>query len=74
MAEPLVVFVTVKIASERLDAFHKAMAIDVEGSRKEEGCLRFDLLQGDEENVFHFYEVRRANPQGLLCNNKVGQP
>ena len=34
------------------------MKIDVEGSRKEEGCLRFDLLRDQSEpNKFVFYEV-----------------
>ena len=53
----ITVFVTVKISADRVDAFLEAMKIDVEGSRKEEGCIRFDLLKGEEEGVYHFYEV-----------------
>ena len=52
----VVVFVTVKIKEGSVDDFLKAMEIDVAGSRKEEGCLRFDLLEGDGERVYHFYE------------------
>ncbi len=34
------------------------MEIDVKGSRKEEGCLRFDLLRDQQQsNKFIFYEV-----------------
>ena len=32
------------------------MAADVTESRKEEGCLRFDLLKGDA-GKYHFYEI-----------------
>ena len=51
------VFVTVKIKADRIDDFLAAMKIDVEGSRKEEGCVKFDLLKGEGEGVYHFYEV-----------------
>ena len=53
----ITIFVTVKISADRIDAFLAAMKIDVEGSRKEEGCIRFDLIKGEEEGVYHFYEV-----------------
>jgi quinol monooxygenase YgiN len=50
-------FVTVTVKPERLDDFLAAMKTDAEGSRKEAGCLRFDLLKSDQENVYHFYEA-----------------
>jgi quinol monooxygenase YgiN len=51
------VFVTVKIKQDRIDDFLAAMKIDVEGTRKEEGCVKFDLLKGEGDGVYHFYEV-----------------
>ena len=50
--------VNVEIEPSRHDAFLSAMKIDVEGSRTEPGCLRFDLLQDSSDpNKFTFYEV-----------------
>ena len=50
--------VEVVIEEDRVPAFKEALKIDVEGSRKEAGCLRFDLLQDSEDaNRFVFYEV-----------------
>ena len=54
--ETVGVMVTVTIPDDKKDEFLKVMAIDVEGSRKEAGCLRFDLLEGGN-GVYHFYEV-----------------
>ena len=56
----VVVFVTVTVPLDKDDEFHQVMKIDVEGSRKEEGCLRFDLIKGDTSDagtVYHFYEA-----------------
>ena len=39
MAE-IAVFVTVEVPEDKTEEFLKVMQIDVEGSRKEEGCLR----------------------------------
>ena len=56
--QPIVLVVWVEIAPDRIDKFLEAMAIDVEGSRKEPGCLRFDLLHDEKNpNRFCFYEV-----------------
>jgi len=55
--EVVAVFVTVEIKPDRVEDFKAVMAIDVEGSRKEDGCLRFDLLKGEGENVYNFYEM-----------------
>ena len=50
------VFVTVKVPDDKKDEFLKVMAVDVVESRKEEGCVSFDLCdQG--EGVYSFYEV-----------------
>lgn len=52
------VLVNVEVKPERLDEFLDVMRKDAEGSRTEPGCLRFDVLQ-DQENPckFVFYEV-----------------
>lgn len=56
---PITMFVTVEVKPERVDEFLEVMNIDTEGSRKEPGCMRFDLLRSsDKDNVFHFYEAR----------------
>ena len=50
------VFVSVKVPDDKKDEFLKVMAVDVVESRKEEGCISFDLCdQGD--GVYSFYEV-----------------
>ena len=50
--------VHVEIKKDRLDEFLKAITIDAEGSRLEEGCYRFDILR-DPENPckFTFFEA-----------------
>ena len=55
--EPLTIVVRVEIKEDRLEEFHKVMQFDVDGSRAEPGCLRFDLLQEQgANNRFVFYE------------------
>ena len=55
---PIVVFVTVEIKPECVAEFLHVMKVDTEESRKEPGCVRFDLLKDNEkENVFSFYEA-----------------
>ena len=54
MAE-IAVFVTVEVPEDKTEEFLKVMQIDVEGSRKEEGCIRFDLIKGE----------------GLKCVNEI---
>ena len=56
-----VLIVTLKIKSEHREAFIEAMLEDARGSvRNEPGCLRFDVLQDDQEpNTLHLYEVYR---------------
>ena len=58
MAAPLALIVTVEIDPARLDEFIEVMRVDCAGSRKEEGCYRFDLLRDTAQaNKFVFYEV-----------------
>ncbi|KAJ8599156.1 hypothetical protein CTAYLR_008305 [Chrysophaeum taylorii] len=67
---PVAVVVRVEIEQARIPTFlevglsvalelaSQVMKIDVEGSRAEPGCLRFDLLRDSQTpNAFVFYEV-----------------
>jgi autoinducer 2-degrading protein len=54
------VFVTVTIPDEKEADFLAAMDVDIAGSRKEEGCLDFDLVKGEPVEggcKYHFCEV-----------------
>jgi len=60
MSNEPTVFVTVTIPAEKENEFLAVMKVDIEGSRKEEGCVRFDLIKGDATEggcKYHFYEV-----------------
>jgi autoinducer 2-degrading protein len=54
--EAITVVVKVTIKEDRLEEFLQVMMVDVEGSRQEPGCLRFDLLRASS-NKFFFYEA-----------------
>jgi autoinducer 2-degrading protein len=55
-----VVCVTVHVKPEKLSDFIAATRVNYEGTRKEPGNVRFDLLQGeDDETRFFLYEVYR---------------
>merc|ERR1712031_71137 len=57
-SKPFTVIVSVEVNPDMIPQFLEVMAKDVEGSRAEEGCLRFDLLQvKDATNKFVFYET-----------------
>mmetsp|Transcript_38665 Transcript_38665/g.123942 ORF Transcript_38665/g.123942 Transcript_38665/m.123942 type:complete len:104 (-) Transcript_38665:147-458(-) len=57
---PMAVIVKVVVEESRLAEFHEVIKVDVEGTRKEAGCLRFDFLKvQDEPNTFIFYECYR---------------
>ena len=57
-ASAIAVMVDVEVKEDRLDEFLEVMKIDAEGSRKEAGCLRFDVLRSqDKPTRFFFYEV-----------------
>mmetsp|Transcript_61784 Transcript_61784/g.109705 ORF Transcript_61784/g.109705 Transcript_61784/m.109705 type:complete len:168 (+) Transcript_61784:52-555(+) len=52
------VFVSFEVKKEFLAEFHEIMAIDAKETRKEPGCLRFDLLQvAGSDTKFCLYEV-----------------
>ena len=58
MSNHEVVYVTITIPDDTIEEFMKVMKYDAEESRKEEGCMRFDLLQDrDNKNIFHLYEI-----------------
>ena len=53
-----VVCVTVKIKPEHVEAFAAATHLNHEGSVREPGCVRFDVLQSTEDSChFILYEV-----------------
>ena len=51
--QPISLSINIEIDPSRLDEFKKVIKIDAEGSRKEPGCLRFDVLQ-DPSNPCRF--------------------
>ena len=55
-ADAIGIVVDAEIEPERIDEFLKVIEEDVAGSRKEEGCLRFDVLRASETRFF-FYEA-----------------
>lgn len=57
--EPVALIVTVVVNPDRMDEFMEILKGDVEGSRQEAGCLRFDFLRGEKPNTFIFYECYR---------------
>eukprot|EP00616_Rhizochromulina_sp_CCMP1243_P019752 CAMPEP_0118985726 /NCGR_PEP_ID=MMETSP1173-20130426/40651_1 /TAXON_ID=1034831 /ORGANISM="Rhizochromulina marina cf, Strain CCMP1243" /LENGTH=134 /DNA_ID=CAMNT_0006936465 /DNA_START=1 /DNA_END=405 /DNA_ORIENTATION=- len=55
---PVALVVHLEIAQDRVDKFKDVMTYDAAESRKEAGCLRFDLLQDQENaNKFVLYEA-----------------
>jgi autoinducer 2-degrading protein len=60
-ARPFAVVVSVEIARAHLDEFKRVMEHDAVESRKEPGCLRFDVLQDQaQDNKFVFYEIYKS--------------
>ena len=58
MSDKVAIVVDVEIKPEYRDEFLKVMEADAVGSRKEAGCLRFDVLcDQSNPNRFFFYEV-----------------
>ncbi|CAK0795293.1 unnamed protein product [Prorocentrum cordatum] len=56
--EPICLVVQLEIEPERVDDFISVMTKDLEGSRTEPGCLRFDLLRDQvDKNKFTLFEV-----------------
>jgi autoinducer 2-degrading protein len=54
-------WVKVRIKPEERERFLKAIEVDAVGSERDEpGCLRFNVLQDQQEhNVYYFFEVYR---------------
>ncbi|HEY8090378.1 MAG TPA: putative quinol monooxygenase [Polyangiaceae bacterium] len=53
-------FAKVTVKPDLVERFWKHLLLDVEGSRAEPGCLRFDVLRDEKAaNVFYLYEVYR---------------
>jgi quinol monooxygenase YgiN len=52
------VFAKVTVKPELINRFWQYLEADAVGSRREPGCLRFDILRDDAaSNVFYLYEV-----------------
>ncbi|CAD7929733.1 unnamed protein product [Amoebophrya sp. A25] len=69
--QTVAIYVTVEIKTDRIDDFMEAMAFNTLESRKEPGCLRFDLLKSSEkENTYHFYEIY-TNAAGLAAHRET---
>lgn len=59
-APPVALVVLLEIDEKRVDEFVELMKTDAAESRKEEGCLRFDVLKDDSApNKFILYEAYR---------------
>lgn len=57
-SKPFGIVVDAEIKEDRMEEFLDLIEKDAVGSRAEPGCLRFDLLQSQENpNKFVFYEV-----------------
>ena len=55
----LAIWVKVRVKPDQKKRFLEAIEIDALGSERDEpGCLRFNVLQDDQdENTYYFYEV-----------------
>ena len=55
---PFAIIVNVQIKEDRIAEFKEVLRYSSENSRKEEGCLRFDVLVDNADPTkFAFYEV-----------------
>ena len=58
MSKPFSVIVEAEIQADRMDEFMSMIKTNAEESRKEPGCIRFDVLRDQgNANKFWFYEV-----------------
>jgi quinol monooxygenase YgiN len=54
---PLIVFARMKSRKDQIDATRKGLLSLVEPTRKEPGCIQYDLHQSTEDKtIFYFYE------------------
>ena len=64
---------TVEVDPDRIDEIRRILTHDAEQSRKEEGCLRFDVMRDSgNPSRFFFYEVY-ANDAAIAAH-KVSHP
>ena len=53
-------FAKVTVKPDQIDHFLKYLEADVAGTRKEPGCVHFDVVRDEKtSNVFYVYEVYR---------------
>merc|ERR1712226_1676855 len=58
--KPIVLVAQFEVVPERVAEFMDVMTKSMDGSRKEPGCLQFDILRDEKEsNKFTMYEVYR---------------
>lgn len=58
MSKPFSVIVEAEIQPDRMDEFMAMIKTNAEETRKEPGCIRFDVLRDQSNaNKFWFYEV-----------------
>ena len=56
----LAMWVKVRVKPRARERFLKAIEVDALGSERDEpGCMRFNVLQDQDQNVYYFYEVYR---------------
>ncbi|CAE7418853.1 lsrG [Symbiodinium sp. CCMP2592] len=68
---PVAVMLQVEIKPEHVDEFIQVMKADAEGSRQEDGCLRFDFLRHvDNPCKFMTYEVF-ANAEAVTAHGAM---
>lgn len=54
-------FAKLTVKPEQVDRFLKHLEVDVVGTRKEPGCVHFDVVRDEKTaNVFYVYEVYRS--------------
>lgn len=62
------VCVRLEVATDRLDRFVDLVRFNAANSRKEPGCLRFDVVRSvDNPLLFRLHEIYR-NEQGFLAH------
>jgi quinol monooxygenase YgiN len=70
-AHPFAIIVQAEIVPDRLEEFVKLIEINAVNSRKEPDCIRFDVVQSQEQsNLFFFYEVY-ANDSSAINHHKA---
>jgi len=58
MKKPFAVIVQAEIQPDRMNEFLAMIELNAKESRKEPGCMRFDVLRDQsQENKFFFYEL-----------------